>query len=288
MICPREKSLFELHVAVAIMSVAGIFAKLITLPASDIIALRCLVATVALIAFTRLSRTPLRIVNWRDRGWTALVGLIVTVHWVTYFTAVKFSTVTIALVAIYTYPVITALLEPLFFQEPLDRRGLFVALVVFGGVYLAVPGGFQGGQYALGAGLGILSAVLYSFRNLIYRRFLTHLPPSTVMTYQVAIPALLLTPLLSQGIDMTVECRWLYLLLLGVVVTALAHTLYSSSLRTIKASTAGMISSLEPIYGMILAAIMLGEMPSGQTVAGVLIVVAVAVYMSLRVNRDPG
>ncbi|MCL2669669.1 MAG: DMT family transporter [Syntrophaceae bacterium] len=284
-----KKSLFELHFAVAIMSTAGIFAKLIILPARDIIALRCLVATVALVAFTRFSRTPLRIASWRDRAWIALIGLIVTVHWVAYFTSVKFSTVTIALVAVYTYPVITALLEPLFSREPLDRHGLRMALIVFGGVYLAVPGGFQGGQYALGAGLGVLSAVLYSFRNLIYRRFLAHLPPSTVMTYQVAIPALLLSPsLLSQGIDVTVEYRWLYLLLLGVVVTALAHTLYSSSLRTIKASTAGMISSLEPIYGMALAAILLSEMPAGQTVAGTLIVVAVAVYMSLRVNRDTG
>jgi drug/metabolite transporter (DMT)-like permease len=280
-----KKSLIELHTAVIILSGASLFAKLITLTATDIIVLRALIAALTLFVFVKLTGTRMGLRCRADLGWLLLIGLIVAVHWVVFYTAVQVSSVAIVLTAFYTFPVVTVLMESLFYRRPIDRSNFLTALVVFGGVYLAVPGGFAGGRLAMGAALGIFSGVLYALRNVLYRKYLKGYPSSAMMFYQAAVAGAVLLPFLSPGIDLTADHRWAYLIALGVVFTAVAHTLYVNSLRTIRASTAGLISCMEPIYGMILAAVFLGEQPGIQTMAGALIVVTAAVYTSIRVNQ---
>lgn len=281
-----KRSILELHGAVIIMSGTGLFAKVLALPPGDIITLRCIVAAGTLLAFVRLTGARLGLARRRDLGWIALLGILIAVHWVSFFTAVQMSSVAIGLTAIFTFPVITVLIEPLFFSEPMDHRNLAVALAVFAGVYLAIPGGPTGGRAAIGAAWGILSAFCYALRNVLYRKHMSRYPSSTMMFYQVAAAAAVLLPFLSTGIDLGTENRWLYILILGVVFTALPHTLFVGSLRTIKASTAGLMTCLEPIYGILFAALILGEMPGVRTVAGALIVVAAATYTSWRAHRQ--
>jgi RarD protein len=280
-----KKSMIELHISVVIMSATPLFAKLITLHPTDIITFRCIIAALTLLLFTRLTGTRLGLLRRADLGLLLLLGLLIAVHWVSFFTAVQMSGVAISMIAIYTFPVMTVLMEPLFFHERIDRRDLAVALIVLMGVYLAVPGGIRGGRIALGAALGIFSAFLYTLRNLLYRKYLCGYPSSTMMFYQIAIAAVLLLPFVSPGIDLQTDHRWIYIIFLGVIFTAVAHTLFVDSLRTIRASTAGLIASLEPIYGMAFAAVVLSEIPAIKTVAGGLIVVGAAVYTSVRVGR---
>ena len=92
-------------------------------------------------------------------------------------------------------------------------------------------------------------------------------------------------PFVSPDIDLVTDHRWLYIIVLGVIFTAVAHTLFIDSLRVVRASTAGMLTALEPIYGITLAALVLSEMPGIRTIAGTVIVVAAALYTSLRVHR---
>ncbi len=276
--------MLELHVAVVILSGTALFAKLIHLPPKDIIAFRCLVAALTLYLFCRLTGTSLTVARRSDLGWLALLGLIVAVYWVSFFTAVQMSGVAVGLTAFYSFTIMTVLMEPLFFRERMDSRDLAAALIVIFGIYLAVPGGFSGGQVAAGAAFGIGSAFLYSLRNILYRKHLSRYPSSAMMFYQVSVAGLVLFPFVTPGIDLLTENRLVCLILLGVVFTAVAHTLFVGSLRTISASTAGLITSLEPIYGMILAALLLSEIPGVRTVTGAVIVVAVASYTSIRTH----
>lgn len=280
-----KKSLLELHISVIIMSATSLFAKLITLSPTDITAFRCLVASITLLLFARLTGTGLAILRRADLGLLLLLGLFMALHWVTFFAAVQMSGVGIALIAVYTFPIMTVLMEPFFFPERIDGRDLAVAMIVLAGIYLAVPGGFQGGQVALGAAFGIVSALLLTLRNILYRKYLRGYPSSAMMFYQIAAAAAILLPFVTRDIDLVAENRWLYLILLGVVFTSIAHTLFVGSLRTIKASTAGLIASLEPIYGMGFAAAVLAEIPAMMTVAGGIIVVGASAYTSIRAGR---
>jgi drug/metabolite transporter (DMT)-like permease len=281
----NKKSLIEIHIAVVIMSATPLFAKLITLSPTDIIAFRCLIASLTLLLFARLTGTRLTLLRRADLGLLLLLGLFIALHWISFFTAVQMSGVAIGLIAVYTFPVMTVLMEPLFFRERIDRRDLAVALIVLTGVYLAVPGGIQGGRVALGAALGVFSAFLYTLRNILYRKYLCGYPSSAMMFYQIAVAAALLLPFVSPDIDLRTDHRWIYIIFLGVIFTAIAHTLFTDSLRTIRASTAGLIASLEPIYGMAFAALILSEIPAIKTIAGGIIVVGAAVYTSIRAGR---
>lgn len=280
-----KKGLVELHVSVVIMSATPLFAKLITLAPRDIIAFRCVVASLALLLFTRLTGTRLNLLRRADLGLLLLLGLLIAIHWVTFFAAIRMSGVAISMIVLYTFPVMTVLMEPLFFEERIDCRDLMVALIVLFGVYLAVPGGLQGGRVALGAALGLLSAFLYALRNLLYRKYLRAYPSSAMMFYQIAAAGLLLVPFVSPDIDLITDQRWLYIIVLGVIFTSLAHTLFVDSLRTIRASTASLIASLEPIYAMVFAAAVFSEIPGIMTVAGGIIVVGAAGYTSIRAGR---
>lgn len=280
-----NKSLIELHLAVLILSGASLFAKLITLSPLDAITIRALIAALTLFIYIKLTGKGLKLERRTDAGWILATGIIVAVHWVVFFTAVQASSVAIVLTAFYIFPIITVLMESLLYRRPIDGRNLLLALIVFGGIYLAVPGGFTGGRFTVGAGLGICSAFLYSLRNVLYRKYLRDYPSSTMMFCQTAIAGAVLLPFLSPHLDLVADHRWAYLIALGVVFTAVAHTLYVGSLRTIRASTAGLISCMEPVYGILLAVLILGERPGMQTIAGALIVVSAALYTSIRVNR---
>jgi drug/metabolite transporter (DMT)-like permease len=281
-----RKYMIKLHVAVVIMSAAALFAQLIHLPPKDIIAFRCLIAALALFLFCRLTGTRLTLDRRSDLGWLLLLGLIIAIHWVSFFTAIQMSGVAVGLTAFFSFTIMTVLMEPFFFHERIDSRDLVVALIVIIGIYLAVPGGISGGQVTVGAAVGMCSAFLYSLRNILYRKYLNHYPSSAMMFYQVAVAGLVLFPFVTPGIDLLVEHRWIYLIFLGVIFTAAAHTLFVGSLRVISASTAGLIASLEPIYGMIFAAVILSEIPGILTVAGAVIVVGAAVYTSICANRS--
>lgn len=280
-----KKSLIELHISVVIMSATSLFAKLINLSPTDITAFRCLIASIALLLFARLTGTRLALLRRSDLGLLLLMGLFMALHWIAFFAAVQMSGVGIALIAVYTFPIMTVLMEPLFFPERIDGRDLSIALIVLAGVWLAVPGGLRGGQIAFGAFLGIVSALLLTLRNILYRKHLRGYPSSAMMFYQIAMAAAILFPFVTPGIDLVTENRWLHLILLGVIFTALSHTLFVGSLRSIKASTAGLIASMEPIYGMLFAAWVLSEIPAIKTVAGGIIVVGAAVYTSVRTGR---
>jgi drug/metabolite transporter (DMT)-like permease len=280
-----KKSLIELHVSVIIMSVTPLFAKLIHLSPKDITAFRCLVAALTLLLFCSLTGTRLKFDRRSDLGWILFLGFLIAVHWTTFFTAVQMAGVAVSLTTLYSFTIMTVLMEPFFFAERMDSRNLAAALIVIVGIYLAVPGGISGGQVTLGAAFGICSAFFYALRNILYRKYLSHYPPSAMMFYQVAVAGFVLLPFVTPGIDLIVEHRWAYLILLGVIFTATTHTLFVSSLRTIKASTAGLITSLEPIYAMIFAVVILSEIPEIQTVAGAFIVVGVAIYTSIRARQ---
>ena len=280
-----RKGMIELHGAVVIMGATALFAKLIHLPPKDIIAFRCLIAALALFLFCRLTGTRLALDRRSDLGWLLLLGLIMAAHWVSFFTAIQMSGVGVGMAAFFSFTIMTVLMEPFFFRERMEGRDLAVAVNVFFGIYLAVPGGVSGGEVTVGAAFGIGSAFLYSLRNILYRKHLCRYPSSAMMCYQTAIAGLVLIPFVTPGIDLLAENRWIYLILLGVIFTAAAHTLFVGSLRTISASTAGLITSLEPIYGMIFAALILSEIPEIRTVAGAIVVVGVAVYTSVRTHR---
>ena len=279
----HRKSLFELNVAVLLWAVTALFAKWIALPAFQITALRSTVAAAALFAVLRWQKQSLHTANWKDLGLLLAGGVAMGAHWVTYFQSIQISTVALGILSLHTYPVMTALVEPLIFRERVHWLDVLLALVVLAGVAVLVPAFSLDNAIARGVLLGVLSAAFFTARNVLSRRVVAVYGGMRVTFYQLLAAAVALLPLaLFAGHPVTVRAGW-QVLLLGILFTALPHTLYTNSLAHLKARSVGVIATLLPVYGAVTAAFFLGEIPSTRTLVGGSIILVAVIIETARV-----
>ncbi len=289
----RRRGLAAIHAAVVLFGFPGLFASWLAWPAVTLVLARVLFAALALGLAGVLSRKSFRPRPARDLVPLAFCGVILAGHWWMFFEAVRVSSVAVGLLAYATFPVFTAFLEPLAFREKLRGVSVALALATLLGVALIVPRFrlsepvFRGVVWGLGAGLSF--AVLSLFNRRLGRRHGSW----TVAFYQDLFAAVVLLPLglaAAQRLAPTLR-DWALAAVLGVVCTAGAHTLFIEGLRSVKARTAAVISSLEPVYGIVLAAAFLGEQPSLRTLAGGAVILAAAVaatVLGAGAHRSPG
>ena len=172
------------------------------------------------------------------------------------------SSVAIGVFSLYTYPIITVILEPLFSSYQLTKRDLVKAMVVLAGVGLIVPELSFSNSIVKGVVWGLLSAFLFALRNVLHHRYAKHNRSGLSLLYQM-LGVIFMTCFFIKGNIMTYGFHnWQLLVLLGVVIfTALPHTLYVLGLKEINAKTVSLISCLQVIYSTIFAAILLNEIP---------------------------
>lgn len=285
---PRPQwDLYGLHLAAFMLAGTALFAKLVPLPALDITGLRGGIAAVALLLVMAARRAPLRLPGRRHYAAMLVGGLLFAVHWMTYFHAMQVSTVAVGVVALLTFPVITAVIEPpLLQQRPPHGYALLAGLGVLAGVTLIGLESGLGGNVPLGLAVGVFSAVLYSLRNLLQKRFLDGVSGPQVMLYQGAITALVFAPFLSVSPTALSAGTWGLMLLLGTVFTAVPHTLITHGLRRLSATTVSFTLALQVPYATLLAALVLGETPGPLALIGGALVVAASLFVTARQRRD--
>jgi drug/metabolite transporter (DMT)-like permease len=278
----KRKSLVGLHIANILFGGTGLFAKLINLPAVDIIARRCVLAAVFLLVISFALKRRFMFESIRDGLLMLLCGVLMCVHWVTFFHAMQVSTVAIGMIALYTYPVMSVLVEPLWQGQRPQRIDVLCAFAVLPGVYLLAPDFSLRTGAALGVMWGLVSAAAFTMRNIVQRTYLGSYRGDTAMFYQSLIAGLAAWPFVRHASAGLSTVTWLQLALLALVFTAVPHSIFAGSLRELKAKTAGLISCMMPVYGVALAWVVLGEVPSMATMCGGIIIVAAAAFESIR------
>lgn len=176
--------------------------------------------------------------------------------------------VAIGILTLYSFPALTAFIEPWILGTRFDWRHVLLAMIMLLGLYI------MSSDSALGAGelrsitLSLVSAAAYAFRNVFTKKIKTSLDGSVMMMHQVVVVFVVLIPLLF-FLDAHFRMDELPLLfLLGFLTTALGHTLFVISIRQMSVSVASLLAMLVPIYGVILAFLFLGEVPSLMTMLG--------------------
>ena len=287
--CMSRAALLELHLANLLLSCAILFTRWIDAPVPFVIASRCLLAGLALYLLLKLKFRQAEVLDRRATGLLIVSGALLALHWMTFFYSGRISTIALAMVAMYTYPLMTALVEPFLeggFRLDAYKTDLLLALLATAGI--AWIGLSATSVDREGLLWGLLSAALITARNLIVRRKLAAVTGSRIMMYQVLVAALLLSPLLVyfplQGYRPGLK-DLLLLLALSLIVTALAHTLYTRALLKMPARTTGIISSVQPLYSAVAAFLFFQEVPGWATVGGGTLVLIAASIESLRFNR---
>ena len=154
---PAQKSLYALHMAVMLLGVTALFSKIIPLSALDITFARAVIACVCLFTLVRLWGEHFRLHSGRDYLVAILLGALMATHWVTYFASMQFSSVSVGMIALFTFPVITVLLEPFFENIRLVWQDVVSALVVFCGIFLIVPEISLDNDVTMGILVGVFS-----------------------------------------------------------------------------------------------------------------------------------
>lgn len=278
-------SMSILYLAVFLLALNGLFAKLIPLDATSITQLRSVLAGCTLLLVALLSRRRFLLDSPREYFGVYLIGAVLGLHWISFFHSMQISTVAIGMLSLFTYPVITVLIEPFFTKQKLQTADLLAGIVVLLGVFVMVKDDLQTFDNAAVQGVfwGVISAFLFAMRNLLQKYYYPAVSSDRLMLHQViAVSFMLLLFVDYPAVSELSSSDWLTLLLLGIVSTAMGHTLLSYSLKHLPAKSIAMISCLQPIFATLFAWLLLQETPSVSVLTGGAIIVSVALYESVK------
>ena len=282
----KVHGLLAVHLAVLLFGLSGLFGKLISLPPLGIVLGRTFFASLALGLALSYRRRAIRIHSRTDFWVFILLGSILAIHWTTFFHAIQVSNVAVGLLSFATFPIFVTFMEPCFFGERLRLFDVWTALLVLCGLVLVIPSFDFGNRITQGAFWGTISGFTFAVLALLNRKFVRTYPSLTIAFYQNAVATLILLPfwsLRSQAFD---SRNLLFLGLLGVFCTAIAHALFIRGLKDVRAQLAGVTASLEPVYGILFALILLGEKPSARTLTGGILILGTTVVAGMKSSNS--
>ncbi len=278
----KRQSLLEIHTAVVLFGLAGLFGKWLALSPFIIVLGRVFFASFAIFLFFLLSRQSLKISPKTNYTLFILLGFILAVHWVAFFRSIQISTVAVGLLSYSSFPVFTAFLEPLFFRERLAPSTILLSLLCVFGIFLIIPRFDLSDSVYKGVLWGLFAGFTFSVLTILNRKLSQNYSSLLITFYQDFSATLFLIPfffILRPHLSLR---EVFHLLFLGLFCTAAAHSLFIKGMRHIKAQTAAIISSLEPIYGIVLALLLLQEIPRVRTVLGGVIILAATLAVTWK------
>jgi len=279
------KNISLLLLATIFISTSGVLGKYIDMSPEVIIWFRSIFAGVILFLYCKFKKVDLQIKKRKDLVPFVISAFLMAAHWITYFYALKISNVAIGMLSIYTFPVIIAFLEPLFIKTKFNPIHIFLGVLVLTGLYILTPELTFENADLKGILLGVFSAFCYAIRILILKQHIANYNGSMLMFYQTLIISILLLPLLFFGDFSNFGNQLPYLILLALITTAIGHTMLVHSLKHFSASTASIISSIQPISGIIIAYFILSETPNNATYIGGGIILLTVIIESFRSKK---
>ncbi|MEG1041069.1 MAG: DMT family transporter [Pseudomonas sp.] len=283
----HRTALGALHIGALFFGLTGVFGKLAQAAPSIIVFGRAAFAVLALGIFARFAQKawqPLHAQDWRR---LALGGVLLAGHWVSFFIAVKVAGVAIATLGFASFPAFTVILEGLLFRERVRSNEIILVVLVSIGLVMVTPDFDLASQATGGLLWALLSGLLFSLLSLTNRASNGRVPAVQAALCQNAVVALCLLPVAAPALSEVPALDWLWIALLGVFCTGVAHSLFVASLAVIKARTAAVVFALEPVYGIALAWLIFAEAPTLRMLfGGVLIILAIVISSRLAASNQ--
>lgn len=282
---------WQLHFCVVLWGFTAILGKLITLSALQLVWWRMLLVTLALLLVPRVWR-ELRAMPRRHLAAYAGIGVIVALHWLTFYSAVKLANASVAATCIALAPVFLAVVEPLVVGRKFAPRELLLGAFAVPGVALVV-GGVPAGMRT-GVAVGVLSAAFCATFGALNKRMVGRSGALTVTCVELGAGMVFLTLVTSvwhaEGtFTLPGVHDALLLLALAFACTLLPFALALAVLRRLSAYAVQLATNLEPVYAIILAVILLDEQHqlNGWFYGGVAIILG-AVFAHPLLTRPRG
>lgn len=278
----QKTSLIMINTAVLLFGMAGLFARMIDIPAIGITFARVFFSSITLLIFSFITKQNIKIKNKKHLIILIIAGIVLAIHWWSFLYAIQISSVAIGTITFSSFPLFITFLEPLFFHEKLHIKDIFLCICILLGVLVTIPTFSLENQSFQGIIIGTISALSYALLTLMNRYFSNAYSSITISLYEQSSATLVLLPTLFIIKTVPTITEIGLLIFLGVVTTALAHTLFISSLKQIPAHIAGIISSLESVYSIILAIILFQEFPTIREILGATLIITTVIIAQLQ------
>ena len=252
----KFKNQLHLHFLVFIAGFTAILGELISLEAIPLVWYRMLIAGVLMFGFIKIKKISL-VVPFRIILKFFLAGIVIALHWITFFAAIKVSNISITLAMFSTGAFFASLIEPIFYKRKIIPYEIIFGLLVIAGVFMIMQTEIK---YLLGICLGITSALFSSLFAVINGKFVAHHNASTISFYEFISGVFFISLYIAfsnHGFDASFFKLsindWLYLGILASVCTAYAFIASVYVMRYITPYSVVLTYNLEPIYGIFLA-----------------------------------
>lgn len=276
-----NKNLLLLHATVLIWGFTGVLGNLISADTMHLVWYRVIIALAALGIYIAYKGVKIAIPR-KDIYVIVGTGAIVASHWFFFFESIKSSTVSVGLVCLSAVTLFTAVLEPLINRNSISKLEIAVGIAIIGGLLMIFK--FET-QYTVGISLGILAAMTASIFSIINSRLVKKYDAVQISFIEMGGASIWISAylLFTGGFNAKMAITStdaFYLLVLGLICTALAYVVAVAVMRELSAFRVALATNLEPVYGIILAFIIFGkqEMMSGGFYAGAVIVLS-AVFL---------
>ena len=292
-----RKAFLQIHFCVLLWGFTAILGKLISLPALPLTWWRMLLVVAALACVPRVWR-GLRAMPARLRWAYAGIGVLVALHWLTFYGSIKLANASVGATCMALATVFTALLEPKLAGRAFSRRELLLGIAVLPGVALVVGG--VPVDMRLGIAVGALSALFVALFGSLNKRLVERADPMTMTALELGAGTLALTALApviallfpafaGDLLALPGPRDALMLLALALACTLLPFVLSLVALRHMSAFGAQLAVNMEPVYAIILAIVLLGEQrdltPAFYAGVAIILGVVLAYPMLVRPRR---
>ncbi|QWX84500.1 DMT family transporter [Cellulophaga sp. HaHaR_3_176] len=257
----KVKNYIHLHFIVFIWGFTAVLGKLITLDSVPLVWYRMLIAVLLTYIFIKVKKISLKI-SPKKIATMAIVGAVIALHWFTFFQAIKISNVSVALATLSTGAFFTALLEPIIYKRKVIAYEIFFGLIVIFGLYIIFK---VETEYAEGIIMALISAFLAAIFSLMNGKLIQTDKPSVISFYELlsGVACITIYLLFSKGFTtdfFTVSQNdWIYLFILASICTTYAFIASIKVMKFLTPYTVMLTTNLEPVYGIILAFIFLGD-----------------------------
>jgi drug/metabolite transporter (DMT)-like permease len=283
------KSLLHLHFIVFIWGFTAILGKLISLDALPLVWYRMLFASTFILIYVLLAKIPFK-VNKKALFVFIIAGLIIALHWLTFFKAIKESNVSVTLACLSTGAFFTSILEPIFFKRKIIIYEVVFGVIVVIGLYIIFS---VQTNFVYGIVLALTSAFLSASFATINGKLAQKYDPTIISFYEILGGVLFLSIYLLFNHNFTISFftlsinDFIWLFILSSICTAYAFIASVSVMKFLSPYTVMLTTNLEPVYGIILALLIFNEKEKMATsfYVGALIILSTVILNGILKNK---
>ena len=257
-----QKAYLQLHIAVLLYGFTAILGDLIQLSALVLVWWRVFITSISLLFLIQMGRKIKELPRALILKYMG-IGVLVGIHWICFFGAIKYSNASITLVCLATTSFFTAFLEPMILKQKIKSYEILLGLLIIPGMMLVVNNTDISMQ--LGILIGLLAAFLASLFSSLNKKLVDDADPMSITFLELGSAWLFISLILpffffnNDVVFMPSGSDWIYLIVLSLLCTTFAYLISLDALRHISAFAATLTINLEPVYGIILAWLILKE-----------------------------